>query len=60
MLLKINKLATKSSQEGTSEIQGNLFIDKDTELSGIGMGVLSDGTPYLNQREFPNNIISVK
>lgn len=27
-----------------------LGIEKDTELQGIGMGVLSDGTPYLNQR----------
>ena len=28
----------------------NLSIEKDTEIGGIGMGVLSDGTPYLSQR----------
>jgi hypothetical protein len=25
-------------------------VEKDTDINGIGMGVLSDGTPYLNQR----------
>lgn len=28
----------------------NLSIEKDAEIGGIGMGVLSDGTPYLSQR----------
>ncbi len=28
----------------------DLGIEKDAEINGIGMGVLSDGTPYLNQR----------
>jgi hypothetical protein len=27
-----------------------LEIEKDADFGGIGMGVLSDGTPYLNQR----------
>lgn len=27
-----------------------LGIEKDADVGGIGMGVLSDGTPYLNQR----------
>ena len=27
-----------------------LSIEKDTDVGGIGMGVLSDGTPYLSQR----------
>src|ERR1700722_2004326 len=45
---KISILAPKS---GSKEIgQLSLDIAKDTEVSGIGMGVLSDGTPYLNQR----------
>jgi hypothetical protein len=32
--------------------QGSLAleIDKQTEIQGIGMGVLKDGTPFLNQR----------
>ncbi|MHC5307494.1 hypothetical protein [Bartonella sp. LJL80] len=50
MNIKINKLAANSLREGTSAGQGQLFIDKDAELEGIGMGVLTDGTPYLNQR----------
>ena len=28
----------------------DLGIEKDAEINGIGMGVLSDGTPYLNPR----------
>jgi len=27
-----------------------LEIHKQTEIQGIGMGVLKDGTPFLNQR----------
>lgn len=46
---KINILAPKS---GSKEIMPalDLGIEADTEVNGIGMGVLSDGTPYLNQR----------
>lgn len=49
MTKKINILAPKS---GSKEItpQLDLGIAKDTDLGEIGMGVLSDGTPYLNQR----------
>ena len=49
---KINKLAPRSgSKEITSGQQSfDLVIERDTEIEGIGMGVLSDGTPYLNQR----------
>lgn len=50
MALKINKLAQNPASKEISPSQGALFIEKDTELDGIGMGVLSDGTPYLNQR----------
>jgi len=31
-------------------IQGELFIDKQREIDGIGMGVLSDGTAFLTGR----------
>jgi hypothetical protein len=30
--------------------QGELFVKSESEIDGIGMGVLSDGTPFLNQR----------
>lgn len=49
---KINVLAAKPASKEISQDQGvlDLSIEKDTEIGGIGMGVLSDGTPYLNQR----------
>ena len=51
----ISVLAPNSTSKSSKEItraQGsfNLGIEKDTDVNGIGMGVLSDGTPYLNQR----------
>ena len=48
---KINVLATKSAQKEISP-QGDLplGIEKAGDVGEIGMGVLSDGTPYLNQR----------
>lgn len=48
----IKKLARKSGSKEISPAQGvlDLSIEMDTEVGGIGMGVLSDGTPYLNQR----------
>ena len=49
MANKINILAPKlGSKEITPQLE--LGIAKDTDLGEIGMGVLSDGTPYLNQR----------
>lgn len=49
MTKKINILAPKSgSKEITPKL--DLGIEADAEINGIGMGVLSDGTPYLNQR----------
>jgi hypothetical protein len=49
MANKINIVAPKpSSKEITPKL--DLGIEADTEINGIGMGVLSDGTPYLNQR----------
>lgn len=49
---KINVLAPKSGPKEITVPQGvlGLDIDKDADVNGIGMGVLSDGTPYLNQR----------
>jgi hypothetical protein len=48
----INVLAPKSGSKEINAIQPSfdLGIERDTDVDGIGMGVLSDGTPYLNQR----------
>ena len=35
--------------KGTSQQNLELSIDKEIEINGIGMGVMSDGTPYLNR-----------
>jgi hypothetical protein len=52
MTKKINILAPKSVSKEITPAQGvfNIGIEKDVDIGGIGMGVLSDGTPYLNQR----------
>lgn len=49
---KINVLAAKSASEEIGSNQGvlSLGIEKNADIGEIGMGVLSDGTPYLNQR----------
>ena len=49
---KISIVAPKYAPKEISSQQGSLKleIEKDAEFGGIGMGVLSDGTPYLNQR----------
>lgn len=49
------KIRTKSPSSGgmrVSQAQGvlDLGIERNAEINGIGMGVLSDGTPFLNQR----------
>lgn len=49
---KINILAAKSTEMEITSKQGilPLGIEKTGDFGDIGMGVLSDGTPYLNQR----------
>lgn len=48
---KINILAPKiAGKEISAQSSLPLEIERDGEFDGIGMGVLSDGTPYLNQR----------
>jgi len=49
---KISVLAGKSSVSNTEAAQGilDLCVERDRDVNGVGMGVLSDGTPYLNQR----------
>jgi hypothetical protein len=36
-----------STQSGSTQGALDLGIEKQADVSGIGMGVLSDGTPYL-------------
>lgn len=50
--LKINVLAAKSTGMEIASSQGvlSLGIQKAGDFGEIGMGVLSDGTPYLSQR----------
>lgn len=47
---KISVLAPKSGSKEISPMQGDLRLEVEKEVGEIGMGVLSDGTPYLNQR----------
>src|SRR5690606_39235084 len=49
---KINYLAAKSTAMEITPSQGvlPLGIEKNGDFGEIGMGVLSDGTPYLSQR----------
>jgi len=50
--LHINKLPKKNTKEVTTPKQGSfdLTINCQKEIHGVGMGVLSDGTPFLTQR----------
>lgn len=52
MSREISRLPLKPAHLEINKIQGslNLSVNKETEIQGIGMGVLSDGTPFLNQR----------
>jgi hypothetical protein len=49
---KINALAVNQSAKEIGAVQGvlGLGIDCNADVGEVGMGVLSDGTPYLNQR----------
>lgn len=49
---KNNNLPAKTGQSPTTPPQRalNLNIEKEAEIAGVGMGVLTDGTPYLTQR----------
>lgn len=50
--IRINVLAAKSTRKEITPSQGTLplGIEKAGDFGEIGMGVLSDGTPYLSQR----------
>ncbi|WP_417789019.1 hypothetical protein [Terasakiella pusilla] len=50
--MSINKLPKVSTKKEIDPDQPelDLCVEKETEYNGIGMGVLSDGTPFLHQR----------
>ena len=52
MSQEIKQLPRKTSRKEISSEQGalDLGVDKETEIQGIGMGVLRDGTAFLHQR----------
>ena len=47
---RISVLAPKAASKEITPSQGKLDLEVERDIDGIGMGVLSDGTPYLNQR----------
>lgn len=47
---RISILAPKKAAKEIGHNQGELDLEIERDIGGIGMGVLSDGTPYLNQR----------
>jgi hypothetical protein len=49
---KINIVSPSGVRKEIISAQGSLDlgIERERDVNGIGMGVLSDGTPYLNQR----------
>lgn len=52
MSIRIKHLPQKQGSKELTPAQGtlDLKVDKETEIQGVGMGVLSDGTPFLTQR----------
>jgi hypothetical protein len=49
--LSVNKLPVGTARNSiTPKTQYDLFVDKELEIDGIGMGVLSDGTAFLTGR----------
>ena len=52
MSIEIKHLPAKPGKKEINPRQGclDLQVDCETEIQGIGMGVLSDGTPFLTQR----------
>lgn len=46
----IAKMPTRPNLEDSRQGKLELLVDRQVESDGIGMGVLRDGTPFLNQR----------
>lgn len=45
-----NELIVAKAPNPITSGQGDLFIEKQIEIDGVGMGVLSDGTAFLTGR----------
>jgi hypothetical protein len=49
-VISINRLPAVTDRKSITPRQSDLFIDKQREIDGVGMGVLSDGTAFLTGR----------
>ena len=45
---RISVLAPKSTSKEITRVQGSLDLEVERDIDGIGMGVLSDGTPLID------------
>jgi hypothetical protein len=50
MTKQISKMPVRAWHKDPAQTEFDLKVDRQVEADGIGMGVLSDGTPFLNQR----------
>lgn len=50
MTMYVKRLPATAQKASSKQLSLDLKVDKEAEVDGIGMGVLSDGTPFLNQR----------
>lgn len=50
MVKQIAKMPIKRGLKDPNQGELDLLVDRQVETDGIGMGVLRDGTPFLNQR----------
>jgi hypothetical protein len=50
MTTKILKMPVKVAKKDPNQSEFPLLVDRQIDEGGLGMGVLSDGTPFLNQR----------
>ena len=51
---QIAKMPVRTSIQDPAQGEFELVVERHVETDGIGMGVLSDGTPFLNQRGLAN------
>ena len=50
MVKQVAKMPVRVLQRDPSQAEFDLVVERQIDRDGIGMGVLSDGTPFLNQR----------
>ena len=54
MVKRIAKMPVRSVIKNPDQGELDLLVERQVETDGIGMGVLRDGTPFLNQRGLAN------